>query len=40
VRFSQSVAQDFSIDLSNAARARQGVKVNQKLVASITGSGQ
>ncbi|HSS12377.1 MAG TPA: SurA N-terminal domain-containing protein [Rhizomicrobium sp.] len=40
VRFSQTVAQDFSIDLSNAARARQGVKVNQKLVTSITGASQ
>jgi peptidyl-prolyl cis-trans isomerase D len=39
-RFSQSVAQDFSIDLSNAARTRQGVKVNQKLVTSITGPAQ
>ncbi len=40
MRFSQTVAQDFSADLANAARTRQGVKVNQKLVASITGSGQ
>jgi peptidyl-prolyl cis-trans isomerase D len=39
-RFSQSVAGDFSIALANAARARQGVKVNQKLVTSITGGGQ
>jgi len=27
-------------DLANAARARQGVKVNQKLVSSVTGAGQ
>jgi peptidyl-prolyl cis-trans isomerase D len=40
MRFSQSVAQDFSIDAANAARARQGLKVNQKLVASLTGSAQ
>jgi len=39
-RFSQTVAQDFSIDLANDARARQGVKINQKLVTSVTGSGQ
>jgi len=40
MRFSQSVAQDFSIDAANAARARQGLKVNQKLVTSLTGSAQ
>jgi len=39
MRFSQTVAQDFSINAANAARVRQGVKVNQKLVTSITGSG-
>jgi len=39
-QFSQTVAQDFSIDLAAAARARQGVKVNQTVVNSITGSGQ
>jgi peptidyl-prolyl cis-trans isomerase D len=39
-RFSQSVANDFSIALANAARIRQGVKVNQKLVQSVTGAGQ
>jgi peptidyl-prolyl cis-trans isomerase D len=39
-RFSQSVSGDFSIALANAARARQGVKVNQKLVQSVTGAGQ
>ncbi|MEO8301282.1 MAG: peptidyl-prolyl cis-trans isomerase [Rhizomicrobium sp.] len=39
-RFSQNVAQDFAIDLANAARTRQGVKVNQQLVTSLTGSGQ
>ena len=40
MRFSQTVAQDFSIDAANAARARQGLKVNQKLVTSLTGSTQ
>jgi len=40
MRFSQSVAQDFGVDLAVAARTRQGVKVNQKLVSSLTGSGQ
>jgi len=40
VRFSQQVAQDLSLTAANAARARQGVKVNQKLLASITGAGQ
>jgi peptidyl-prolyl cis-trans isomerase D len=35
-RLSQAMAQDFSIDLSNAARIRQGVKVNQKLVTQMT----
>ena len=39
-RFSQTVAQDFAIDLANAARTRQGVRVNQTVVNSITGSGQ
>lgn len=39
-RFSQQVAQDFSMDAANAARTRQGVKVNQKLLASVTGTGQ
>jgi peptidyl-prolyl cis-trans isomerase D len=39
IRFAQTMAQDFSIDAANAARTRQGVKINQKLVASITGSG-
>jgi peptidyl-prolyl cis-trans isomerase D len=39
MRFSQTMAQDFSINAANAARTRQGVKVNQKLVTSITGSG-
>jgi peptidyl-prolyl cis-trans isomerase D len=37
-RLSQAVAGDFSIAMANAARERQGVKVNQKLVASLTGS--
>jgi peptidyl-prolyl cis-trans isomerase D len=40
MQFSQSMAQDFSIALSNAARTRQGVKVNQKLLATATGAGQ
>ena len=39
-RFSQQVAQDFSMDAANAARARQGVKVNQKLLTSLTSGGQ
>jgi peptidyl-prolyl cis-trans isomerase D len=39
-RFSQTVAGDFSIAMANAARARQGVKVNQKLIASLTGGNQ
>ena len=39
-RFSQQVAQDFTLNAANAARARQGVKVNQKLLTSLTGSGQ
>ncbi len=38
-RLSQAVASDFSIAMANAARARQGVKVNQKLVAGIVGGG-
>ena len=40
VRFSQQVAQDFSLDAAKAGRGRQGVKVNQKLLASVTGTGQ
>lgn len=39
-RLSQAVSGDFSVAMANAARARQGVKVNQKLVQSITDSGQ
>jgi peptidyl-prolyl cis-trans isomerase D len=39
-RFAQQVAQDFALDAANAARTRQGVKVNQKLLTSLTGSGQ
>ncbi len=39
-RVSQSMSQDFSIDMNNAARARQGVKVNQKLVSQITEGAQ
>jgi len=40
MRFSQSVAGDFSIAMANAARTRQTVKVNQKLVQSVTGANQ
>ena len=39
-RFSQSVAQDFSVDAAKAARIRQGSKINEKLVASVTGGNQ
>ena len=39
-RFSQSVAQDFAADLAVAARARQGVKVNQTVFNSLIGTGQ
>ena len=39
-RLSQAMAQDFSVDLANAARTRQGVKVNQKLMSQITEGGQ
>jgi peptidyl-prolyl cis-trans isomerase D len=35
-RLSQAMSQDFSIDLTNAARTRQGVKINQKLISQIT----
>jgi peptidyl-prolyl cis-trans isomerase D len=38
-QLSQTVSSDFSISLANAARARQGVKINQKLVLSVTGNG-
>ena len=37
-RLSQAMAEDFALDLANAARVSQGVKVNQKLLASVTGS--
>jgi peptidyl-prolyl cis-trans isomerase D len=37
-RLSQAVAGDFSIAMANAAREHQGVKVNQKMVASVTGN--
>ena len=37
-RLSQAMAGDFSIDMANAARERQGAKINQKLVASLTGN--
>ena len=36
----RSMAQDFSTDLANAARTRQGVKVNQKLISQLTESAQ
>lgn len=39
-RLSQSVAQDFYVNAAKAARTRQGVKINQKLVASVTGGNQ
>ena len=39
-QLSSSVAGDFGIAVANAARARQGVKVNQQLVQSATGTGQ
>ncbi len=38
-RLSATVSGDFSIALANAARARQGVKVNQKLVQTVVGGG-
>ncbi len=38
-RLSTSVAGDLSISLANAARARQGVKVNQRLIDQATGQG-
>ena len=38
-QLSSQVAGDFTNALANAARARQGVKVNQKLIAQITQSG-
>jgi peptidyl-prolyl cis-trans isomerase D len=37
-RLSQALAGDFSIAMANAAREREGVKVNQKMVASLTGN--
>jgi len=39
-RLGQAMAQDFSIDLANAARTRQGVKVNQKLISQLTEGAQ
>ena len=39
-RFSQTVAQDFAADLAAAARQRQGVKVNEVMFKSLTGTGQ
>ena len=39
-RVSQAMSQDFSIDMNNAARTRQGVKVNQKLLSQITEGAQ
>ena len=38
-QLSQTVAGDFTVAMANAARARQGVQVNQKLVDSTIGSG-
>jgi peptidyl-prolyl cis-trans isomerase D len=38
-QLSRAVASDFTISLANAARERQGVKVNQQLVNSTIGSG-
>jgi peptidyl-prolyl cis-trans isomerase D len=40
MRFSQQVAQDFSLNAANAGRARQGVKINRQLLNSVTGAGQ
>jgi peptidyl-prolyl cis-trans isomerase D len=37
-RLSQAVADDFSIVMANAVRQSQGVKVNQKVLGSLTGS--
>jgi len=39
-RLSGTVAQDLSVSLANAARARQGVRVNQRLLDQTTGQGQ
>jgi peptidyl-prolyl cis-trans isomerase D len=39
-QFSQQVAQDFSLNAANAGRTRQGVKINEKLLASLTGAAQ
>jgi peptidyl-prolyl cis-trans isomerase D len=38
-QLAQGVAGDMSIAMANAARARQGVKVNRKLVDSVVGGG-
>jgi peptidyl-prolyl cis-trans isomerase D len=38
-QLSAQVAGDFTNALANAARAHQGVKVNQKLLASLVGQG-
>jgi peptidyl-prolyl cis-trans isomerase D len=38
-QLSRAVAGDFTISLANAARERQGVRVNQQLVDSTIGSG-
>jgi peptidyl-prolyl cis-trans isomerase D len=38
-QLAQGVASDMSIAMANAARARQGVKVNRKLLDTVTGSG-
>jgi peptidyl-prolyl cis-trans isomerase D len=39
-RVSQQVAQDFSLNAANAGRTRQGVKINEKLLSSLTGATQ
>lgn len=39
-QLSASVSGDFAIAMANAARERQGVKVNQQLVQSATGTAQ
>jgi peptidyl-prolyl cis-trans isomerase D len=36
---SQQAAEDFSVSFSNAARLRQGVKVNEKMLQQATGAG-
>ena len=38
--YGPGMPQDFSVDLANAARTRQGVKINQVMFNSLIGSGQ